>query len=159
MLGAALFLYAQVVYICLYWIEIVMSSNSIFDYLMLPQSKQHWFYGLIKLIYKTYVWFMSFGQGVECQNCCWISNICYCYLVWLRSRFTIWGTFKVLLGCINSKEIICSNLYYFQKWLCFQIWFSCRLKKWKQTINNKTSFDPLSKWHETDINYLVNLVN
>ena len=29
---------------------------------------------------KTIVWFMSFGQSVECRNLCWMSNICYCYL-------------------------------------------------------------------------------
>ena len=34
-----------------------------------------------------------------------MSNICYCYLFKLQSSFTIWDTFKVLYGCINSKEI------------------------------------------------------
>ena len=26
------------------------------------------------------VWFMSFGQSVECQTWCWMSNICFCYI-------------------------------------------------------------------------------
>ena len=30
--------------------------------------------------YSIYVRFMSFGQSVACRNCCWMSNICYCYL-------------------------------------------------------------------------------
>ena len=31
------------------------------------------------------VLFMSFGQSIECQNWCWMSNIYYCYTV--ESRF------------------------------------------------------------------------
>ena len=38
-------------------------------------------------------------------------------------------SFKALYGCINSKDIIFSDLYY------FQIWFLCWLKKSKQKFN------------------------
>ena len=69
-----------------------------------------------------YVWFMLFGQNVKCWNWCWMSNICFCYLFVLQPTFTIWGTFKVLQGCINSKEISYSHLY------IFQICFLCRQK-------------------------------
>ena len=41
------------------------------------------------------------------------------------------GPIQGIKGCINSKEIIFSDLYY------FQIWFSCWLKKSKQTFNTK----------------------
>ena len=33
------------------------------------------------------VWFMSFGQSIECRNWCWMSNICHCYLFWLQPSF------------------------------------------------------------------------
>ena len=32
-----------------------------------------------KMVNQIYVWFMSFGQSIECQNWYWMSNICYCY--------------------------------------------------------------------------------
>ena len=47
-------------------------------------------------LFSTFVLIMSFQQGVEFWNWCWISNICYCYLFWLQPSFTIWCTFKVL---------------------------------------------------------------
>ena len=97
----------------------------------------------------SYVRLMSFGQGGECWNWSWMSNICYCYLFLLRLSFTIWGTFKVLWGCLNSKEIIFSALYY------FQIWFSCRLKKSNKHSSLNLSFDALSKWHEPNIRRII----
>ena len=47
----------------------------------------------------------------------------------LGPSFNVWRTFKALYGCINSKEIIFSELYY------FQIQFLCWLKQSKQKFN------------------------
>ena len=49
-----------------------------------------------KAFFSFNVWFMSFGQSVECPNWCRMSNICYCFLFSLQTSFTTWGTFKVL---------------------------------------------------------------
>ena len=68
-------------------------------------------------------WASNVEIGVECQ----IFVIVIFFS--LPLSFTIWGTFKISKG--NSKEIIFSALYY------FQIRFSCRLKKSKQTFNTK----------------------
>ena len=49
-----------------------------------------------KAFFSFNVWFMSFGQSVECPNWCRMSNICYCFLFSLQTSFTTWGIFKVL---------------------------------------------------------------
>ena len=41
-----------------------------------------------KAFFSFNVWFMSFGQSVECRNWCRLSNICYCYLFSLQPSFT-----------------------------------------------------------------------
>ena len=69
---------------------------------------------------KTHVWFMSFEQSVECRN--W----CYCYLFNCSGVLQFGAHSRYYKGASTQKR-----LYY------FQICFSCRLKKSKQTFITK----------------------
>ena len=70
-------------------------SNIFLLHSLLPSIFKVRIYRSINIKYKyVNVWFMSFGQGVECQNWCWMSNICYCELTQKRSYLGICTSFR-----------------------------------------------------------------
>ena len=93
----------------------------------------------MKFLQNFFVWFMSFGQSVKCQNWCRMLDIYYCYLLKLWPSFTIWGaSMWYYKGALTQKR----------SWYDFHVGWKNQNKY--STLN--LSFDALSKWHEPDIN-------
>ena len=86
----------------------------------------------------TYVWFMSFGQSVECRNWCWMSNICYCYLVNCSQVLHLGAHSKDYKGELTQFVVICTT---------FRSAFHVGWKNQDKHSTQNSSFDALSKWH------------
>ena len=90
----------------------------------------------------TNVRFMSFGQSIECQNWCWMSNIIFFNCSWVL-QFGVHS--RYYMGALTQERsflVICTT---------FRSDFYVGWKNQNKRSTPNSSFDALSKWHEPDI--------
>ena len=78
------------------------------------------------------VWFMSFGQSVECPNWCWMSNICYLFNCGRVLQFGAHSRYKGALTQKRSFLVICTT---------FRSYFRVSWKNQNKHSTLNSSFD------------------
>ena len=91
---------------------------------------------------------MSFGQGIECRNWCWMLNINYCYLSFLTTdEFYNLGHIQG----IYYKGALTQKRSFVVLWTTFRSDFHVGWKNQNKHSTLNLSFEALSKWHDPHI--------